>query len=230
MGAYIASVLLSLLSVPLLVRHLGIEAFGQYAAALSVVTIVSGLTEAGLTAIAVREYAMLPSHRRKALMANLLGIRIAAGVVGVALATAFAAVAGYGGELVLGTALAGVGMVIILSQSLLTVPLQVELRQGRVSLLEVLRQVVSVTLILALIALGASVAPFLAVTIPAGLVTLVVTVLLVRGRVVTRPAFDPETWWMLVRDSIPYALAIALNAMYIRIAIVVMSIVASGLQ
>jgi O-antigen/teichoic acid export membrane protein len=230
MGAYIGSVLLSLLSVPLLVRHLGIEGFGRYAAALSLVTIVSGLTEAGLNAIAVREYAMLAPDRRSSLMANLLGIRIAIGCVGVAVAVAFAAAAGYSDALVLGTGLAGIGMVGILSQSLLTVPLQVELRQGWVSLLELLRQGVSVGLIVILVALGAGVAPFLAVTIPAGAVVLVITVLLVRDRVPARPAFHPQTWWMLVRDSIPFALAIALNAMYMRIAIVVMSIVATELQ
>jgi O-antigen/teichoic acid export membrane protein len=230
MGAYVASILLSLLSVPLLVRHLGISAFGGYAAVLSLVTIVGGLTEAGLTAIAVREYAMVPADRRPALMANLLGIRIVFGLTGVAVATVFAAAAGYGGALVAGTALAGVGMVIILSQSLLTVPLQVELRQGWVSLLELLRQFIAVALIVILVGLGAGVGPFLAVTIPAGAVVLVITAVLVRRRASVRPAFHLGIWWPLVRDSIPYALAIALNAMYLRIAIVVMSIIATDLQ
>lgn len=230
MGAYVGSILLSLVSVPLLVRHLGITAFGDYAAVLSLVTIVGGLTEAGLTAIAVREYALAPSDRRPALLANLLGIRLVLGIAGVAVAVAFAALAGYGGALVAGTALAGVGMLIILSQTLLTVPLQVELRQGWVSLLEVLRQFIAVALIVTLVAVGAGVAPFLAVTIPAGAAALVVTVILVRGDVPLRPAFHLGTWWPLVRDSVPYALAIALNAMYLRIAIVVMSVIATGLQ
>ncbi len=54
MGAYVGGVLLSLVSVPLLVRHLGIAAFGDYAAVLSLITIVGVLTEAGLIAIAVQ--------------------------------------------------------------------------------------------------------------------------------------------------------------------------------
>ena len=231
MGAYVGSILLSLLSVPLLVRHLGISAFGGYATVLSLVTIVGGLTEAGLNAIAVREYTVLPAERRPALMANLLGIRIALGLAGVAVAVAFAAVAGYEGALILGTALAGVGMVLILSQSLLTVPLQVELRQGWVAVLELLRQFIAVALILILVVAGSGVEAFLAVTIPAGAVALVVTAILVRRRAALRPAFHVGTWWPLVRDSIPYALAIALNAMYLRVALVVMSIVlGTGLQ
>jgi O-antigen/teichoic acid export membrane protein len=230
MGAYAGSMLLSLLSVPLLIRHLGISAFGGYAAVLSLVAIVSGLTEAGLNAIAVREYATLPPDRRPALMANLLGVRFVFGLAGVVAAVLFATAAGYGTALVAGTALAGVGMVLILSQSLLTVPLQVELRQGWVSLLELLRQLITVALIVALVILGSGVAPFLAATIPAGAVALAITAALVRRRATLRPAFHVGIWWPLVRDSIPYALAIALNAMYLRLAIVVMSIIATGLQ
>ena len=229
-AAYAASVLLALISTPLLIRHLGLTAFGGYVTVLSLVTIVSGLTDAGLNAIAVREYATVPADHRPALMANLLGVRLVFGLVGVAGAVAFAAVAGYGRALVLGTALAGVGMVILLSQSLLTVPLQVELRLGWVSLLELVRQLIVVSLIVALVILGAGIAPFLATTIPAGIVVLTITAILVRGRGAGWPVFDVSVWWPLVRDSVPFALAIALNAMYLRLAIVVMSLVATELQ
>jgi O-antigen/teichoic acid export membrane protein len=229
-GAYTASVLLALVSAPLLIRHLGISEFGRYVAVLSLVTIVSGLTEAGLNAIAVREYATVAAEQRQRLMGNLLGVRLALGFVGVAAAVAFAAVAGYGKSLVVGTALAGVGMVVILAQSLLTVPLQVELRLGWVSALELLRQLVVVLLIVALVLAGAGVTPFLATMIPAGAVVFVITAVLVRGRATPWPAFDVRTWWPLVRDTVPYGFAIALNAMYLRLAIVVMTLVATALQ
>ena len=121
-------------------------------------------------------------------------------------------------------------MVIILSQSLLTVPLLVELRQGWVAVLELLRQFISVALIVALIIAGAGVAPFLAVTIPAGAVTLAITAIIVRDRAPLRPALHPAISWPLVRDSIPYALAIALSAVYLRLTIVVMSIISTGLE
>jgi O-antigen/teichoic acid export membrane protein len=229
-GAYTASVLLGLVSAPLLIRHLGISEFGGYVAVLSLVTIVSGLTEAGLNAIAVREYATMPAVERTRLMANLLGVRLALGLVGVAFAVGFAAVAGYDGQLVAGTALAGLGMVLIMGQSLLTVPLQVELRLGWVSVLELMRQLVAVALVVALVLVGAGVTPFLATNIPAGVVVLAVTAVLVRRRATPWPAFHVRTWWRLLRDTVPYAMAIALNAMYLRLAIVVMSIVAVPLQ
>ena len=222
--------LLALVSAPLLIRHLGISEFGRYVAVLSLVTIVSGMTEAGLNAIALREYTTAAAERRPRLMANLLGVRLALGLLGVGAAVAFAAVAGYPASLVAGTALAGLGMVVILGQSLLTVPLQVELRLGWVSALELLRQLIAVVLIVALVLAGAGVTPFLATTIPAGAIAFVITAVLVRGRAVPWPAFDVRTWWPLVRDTVPYGMAIALNAMYLRLAIVVMTLVATSLE
>ena len=181
-AAYAASVLLALVSAPLLIRHLGIRAFGGYVAALSLVTIVSGLTEAGLNAIAIREYATLDASARPRVMANLLGVRLVLGAAGVAVAVGIAVLAGYSGPLVRGTAFAGVGMVILLAQSLLTVPLQAELRQGWVAFLELLRQLVVVLFIVALVLAGAGVEPFLATTIPAGLIVFAATAVLVRRR------------------------------------------------
>ncbi len=230
MGAYVGGVLLSLVSVPLLVRHLGIAAFGDYAAVLSLITIVGVLTEAGLIAIAVNEYTTTAADRRRQLMANLLGARIVFTGTGAVVAVIFAYAAGYSDALVAGTALGGLGIVIILSQGLLTVPLQVELRQGWVSALELLRQFISVSLIVVLIVVGAGVAPFLAVTIPAGAITLAITAYIVRGRASARPSFHLAATWPLVRDAIPYALAIALSAVYLRLTIVVMSIISTGLE
>ena len=53
---------------------------------------------------------------------------------------AFAAAAGYGSTLVLGTAIAGVGLLLQLVQSLLATALQAQLRFGWVSVAELLRQ------------------------------------------------------------------------------------------
>jgi O-antigen/teichoic acid export membrane protein len=45
-----------------------------------------------------------------------------------------------------------------------------------------------------------------------------------------RPAFDRREWWRLIRDTIPYAAAIAVNVAYFRLAIVFMSLLATELE
>jgi O-antigen/teichoic acid export membrane protein len=153
-----------------------------------VITIVGGVTDAGLTAIGVREYSVREPGARDRLLRNLLGARIALTVVGIGLATAFSAVSGYGGALVFGTFLAGLGLLVQVVQNTLTVPLQTNLRFGAVTAGEVLRQVVAVLLIVVLVVAGASVVPFLATPIPAGFAALALTAWLIRGVVYFRVA------------------------------------------
>jgi O-antigen/teichoic acid export membrane protein len=229
-GSYVAGVLLSLISAPLLIRHLGVSDFGRYVTVISLVTIVGGFTEGGLNSLVLREFATLSDERRREMMHSAIGIRIMLTLVGVALAIAFAAVAGYGSTLVLGTALAGAGLLLQLLQSLLSVTLQAQLRFGWVSASELVRQVVNVTLLVGLILGGAGILPLLAVAIPASAVSLAVTVPLVLHSISLRPSFHAERWWRLLRETVPWAVISAVNIVYFRISIVLMSIVASATQ
>ena len=72
-GGYAVGTLLALASTPLMIRHLGFEDFGRYVTVMSLVTIVAGFTEAGLNTIALREYAARAGAERHAVMRDLLG-------------------------------------------------------------------------------------------------------------------------------------------------------------
>jgi O-antigen/teichoic acid export membrane protein len=223
-------ILLSLVSAPLLVRHLGVSQFGRYVTVISLVTIVSGLTEGGLNSVVLREYSTLQGARRAALMGSAIGVRIVLTIVGVALAVLFAFGAGYPRAMVIGTALAGAGLVLQLLQSLLSVSLQSELRFGWASTADFVRQVVNVALIVVLVLTGAGLVPLFAVAIPASGVSLVFTLAVLHDRRQLRPDFDLRRSWKLLRESIPWAVVSAVNIIYFRVAIVVMSLVASALE
>jgi O-antigen/teichoic acid export membrane protein len=227
---YVIGLLLAVGSVPFVIRHLGIADFGRFVLVNALITLASGLTDAGLQTVAVREYASRAPHARDRLMRNLLGVRVALTLVGVAGALLFAALAGYDGTLVLGTALMGLALLLGSIQTLLTVPLASDLRLGWISALDLGRQSLTVALMLALVASGAALLPFFAIAIVAAVLSLVVTVALVRRVVPLRPAFDVHEWWLLLRDTVPYAAAIALNVAYFRIAIVIMSLLTGALE
>lgn len=229
-ASYVATIGLSLVSAPLLIRHLGIASFGRYTTVVALVTIVNGLTDAGLVNIALREWVARAGEDRTAVLRSLLGIRLELSAAGVAIGVAFALIAGYRSVLVLGTLIAGVGMVLQALASLLSVPLQGELRFGWVSVIDVARQAVSVALIVVLVLAGAGLLPFFAVSVPAGLAMVFVAASLVRGRMPLAPQLRGREWWPLVRDSLPYAAAIAVNTIYFRVTIVVMSLIASAQQ
>ncbi len=229
-GAYVAGLMLSLISAPLLVRHLGEVEFGHYMTVTALVTIIAGFTEGGLNTVVLRGASTLGDEQRRAMMRSAIGIRLVLTFAGVACAVAFAAAVGYSDAMVIGTILAGTGLVLQLLQSLLSMNLQSRLRFGWASAVELLRQVVSVALIVALVLAGAGLVPLLAISIPAAAVSLAVTIPLVARYTSLRPSFHFRHWWRLLRESIPWAVISAVNIVYLRVAIVLMSLIAAAVQ
>jgi len=229
-AGYVAGLVLGLAAAPLLIRHLGVITFGAYVTATVILTIVSGLTEGGLNAVALRGYATSHGVDRDQLMRNALGARLTLSAAGVVVAIAFAAGAGYGSSLVLGVTFAGLGLILQLMQSILLVPLQSEMRLGWATLVDLVRQVVAVMLIVTLVLAGRGLVALLAVAIPASLVSLVLTATLVRQLTPLLPAVHPAQWWPLLRDSIPYAAAIAVNVLYFRLAVILTSLLAGDVE
>jgi O-antigen/teichoic acid export membrane protein len=226
-AGYVAGMLLSLLSFALITRHLGVERFGDYQTALSVITIVSAITDAGMATLAVREYSVLDGATRDRLMRNLLGARIGLTSAGIVAAVAFAALAGFDGALVAGTALAGIGVGCNVVQSMLAVPLAAHLQVMTQTLLELARQVVLVAVLVLCVLAGAGVLPLLAATIPAGLFGVVVTARIVRGRIPLRPALHADEWPRLLKLTVPVALTLATGTLYVYLAQVVTDLVAT---
>jgi O-antigen/teichoic acid export membrane protein len=224
---YVAGAVLSLLSFSLITRHLGVERFGDYQTALSVITVVSAVTDAGMATLAVREYATFTGPARDRLMRNLLGARLGLTAAGILVAVGFAIAAGFDGALVAGTALAGVGIGFNVVQSMLAVPLAAQLQLTTQTLLELGRQAVLVAVLVGCVLAGAGVLPLLAATIPAGLAGVVATAFIVRGRIPLRPALHADEWPRLVRLTVPVALTLATGTLYVYLAQVVTDLVAS---
>ncbi len=224
---YGATVVLSIGSAALLFRHLGVDDAGRYVTAMSIVAVVAGLTDAGLTAIGIREIAAQGPIPGSRLLRELLGIRLVLTTLGVLGAVGFTALAGYGVTLELGVALVGFALVLQNLQLTLSIPLQVELRFGAVVAADIVRQTVLALAVVALVLAGAGLVPLLATSIPAALAALLLTVVLLRRTVPMRPAFTLQTWRSLFREALPYAITGAVISVYFRVAIVVVSLVAS---
>jgi O-antigen/teichoic acid export membrane protein len=226
-GSYVAGMALSLLGAALMIRHLGVADFGKYVVVTSLVGIVGGISEAGMTNIAVREYTTRSGMDRHSLMANLLGLRIAVTVVGIAAAIVFAIGAGYERVMVIGTLLAGLGLLLTTVQQTISVPLGASLRFGWVSGLDFIRQAGLVAVILLLVAGGAGLLAFLAAPIPIAIVVLLLSIVLVRGLVPLLPAFHRRAWVAILRLAAAYSAATAVSSVYVYAAVIVTSLVAS---
>jgi len=229
-GGYLLGTLVATASSALLFRHLGVVNTGRYTTALSLVAIVGGLSDLGLTAIGVRELSVRDTGRRAAIARNLLGMRIAFTAIGLLLVMGFAGLVGYGSVLVVGVLLAGVGTLAQSSQSTLAISLMVRLRLGWVALITMIGQLLATSLMVVLVVLGASLLPFLAISIPVGVVTFAITARLVRDDIPLRPAFVGTEWRTLIVKVLPYSAAVAASTLYFRLAIILVSVLATARQ
>lgn len=227
---YLIGVVLSLVSVPLLFAHLGDGEYGRYTIVIALVTVVQGITDVGLGQIGVRELATRVGLDRDRLMRNLLGVRITLTTFGVALAVAFAAIANYGHTVLLGTVAAGIGMVLTVAQGTFAVPLVARLQLGWVTALDLLRQILSVAGIVALVLVGARLLPFLLISVPIGLIVLGATLALVSGSISLRPSFERAEWSLLLRSVLPFAAAVVIATLYLRITLVLASLLTNHKQ
>jgi O-antigen/teichoic acid export membrane protein len=162
------------------------------------------------------------------LIANVIGIRLGVACLGVAAAAGFAFVAGYDRTMILGTVLAGIGLVIGTVQQTYSIPIGVALRFGWLSTLDLLRQIAFVAVIVVLLLADAGLLPFLAATIPASIVVLAVAVPLVRGTAPLLPRFDRSEWLRIVRLVGVYAAAAAVGTIYVSAVIVTTSLVGTA--
>jgi O-antigen/teichoic acid export membrane protein len=229
LAGYAAGIGLSIGSSALLFRHLGLASSGHYVAIVALVSLAGGITDAGLSGIGVRELSTLAPSAAKRLFRNLFGVRMLLSAAGVIVAICFALL-GYSSMLVIGTLIAGGGVLMQTSQDTFAIPLQAQLRFGWVTAVDLTRQIVTAAGIVLLVLLGAPLLPFWASAAVGGLVASAAAAVLVRRSMPLAPAFERAVWMPLLRDTLPYALAAAVGAIYYRLAILIMSLVANSHQ
>ncbi|HWN73868.1 MAG TPA: oligosaccharide flippase family protein [Solirubrobacterales bacterium] len=229
-AANVAGLLLGLITATLLLRHLGVEDSGRYVTVLSLVGIAVSVVDNGLNVTASSELARRESGTRRPLLANILGQRLLVATVAWVLLVAFALAAGYPEEMVSGTALAGAGVLLVAIANAVLVPLTVELRNGGLAFVEVLRQVVTLVGVAALVAVGAALTPFFAIQVAAGLAVVAAVPFLVGRRGLVWPRFDRAEQRGLLGTALPVAAALALGQVYFRLVIVLMSLISSAEQ
>jgi len=224
---YGAGILLAAGTSVLLLRYLGVVDFGRYATVAALLGIVSGITDAGLTAVGARELAVRRPAERAAVLRNLVALRLVVTPIGVGFAVLFALVAGYDSTLVYGTLLGGLGVLLVNTQATMMMPLSVELRLGALTAFEVARAALTLAGVGLLVALGTGLLPFFGVQAAVGAVVLAATPLVLQ-RAGLLPTIDRPVARMLVREALPLAAALAMNVVYFRVLVILTSLLGTA--
>ena len=116
-------------SIAVTTRYLGAAGYGRFALALALLQTLGVLADAGLVAVVVREASRTP-QRTAELVGNALAMRLALGVVVVALAAAASGLPSYGPDVRTAVLIAAVPFAIGLVSSSLAAVFQVRLQLG----------------------------------------------------------------------------------------------------
>lgn len=231
LAGFVVVNLLGAVGVAILQRHLGVASYGEYGTVLALIAIVSSVADAGLSVTGSRELALRESGEpRRSLLGTIVGVRLVLTTLGMAGCVAFAWVAGYRDAMVIGAALAGGGSVLLAVQSALTLPLAVELRNGLLTVTELSKQLILLAGIVALALAGGRLVAFLGIQIAVGAGSLVVTALLLPRAWRARPRYDRDQWLLLIRETLPVAAAAVLAMAYVRMLVVVASLMTNEEQ
>ena len=227
---YAVNILLVAAAVPLMTRHLGPADFGRFVTASSVVMIVAGITDFGLSGVGTREYAVAGAADRRRLLANLIGLRTAATVAGLAVAYLFMLAGGYPSVVLAGVLISGLGLILLNTQQTYALALAASLRWGLSTFFELTNTLVVAGGTVLLVLIGAGLLPFYYISVISSLAALVATVLVLRGEIVVRPRLDLAYWWRMLRESIPYGAATTVGILYFRVALIAVSAISGATQ
>ncbi|MEA2313090.1 MAG: hypothetical protein QOE28_3058 [Solirubrobacteraceae bacterium] len=226
--AWSLGLLISVASAPLLVRHLGIVAYGRYLTILAVVQTIALIADNALANLALREYTSQPQELRASMLRNLLGLRLLLTVVGLALGFGFAVAAGYDHTQLAGLALAGGALFVFDYVGAFQAPLAVALRIGWISVVELVRNLVAALATIALVLGGAGLLPFYGVNLLAAIAAFAVVAMVAGRNAPWMPRADLATWRPLLRDVLPIAAATTFSSLYFRVVLLVASIVGTA--
>lgn len=230
LGGYGLGTLATVASSAVVIRHLGVIDTGRFLTVTALVTIVATVSDLGLTGFAVREYATGERSDGRRFLRNLLGIRMVLACTGLLVAVLFGLLVGYPDVMVLGTMIAGLGMIALVVQDGVSIPLQVGLRFGWVAGLQLTIQVgVAIEAVLLALA-GAGLLPFFALQLPVVIPVLVATMAIGGHDSRLMPALETEQWRRMVWRILPFSGAVVLSVVYFQIAQVMVSLLSSPTQ
>jgi O-antigen/teichoic acid export membrane protein len=198
-------------SIAVTTRYLGAAGYGRFALALALLQALGVLADAGLVAAVVRESSRAP-QRTAQLVGNALAMRLALGIVVVALAAAASGLPAYGPDVRTAVLIASVPFALGIVSSSLAAVFQVRLQLGRAAVADAAGRVASFGALVAVVAADLGFAAVVASAAAGAIVTLAITAAFVR----VPPAADRAVWRELALAAIPLGLTLAVAELYFR--------------
>jgi O-antigen/teichoic acid export membrane protein len=210
-------------SIAVTTRYLGAAGYGSFALALALVQMLGVLADAGLSAVVVREISREP-RRTAALVGNALTVRLLLGLGVVALAALLALVLPYSPDVRKAVLIAGVPFLLGLASSSVATVFQARLQMWRAAVADVAGRLAAFVALVVVVSADLGFLWVVATTAVGAAVALAVSVALVRGLAPVGPRAERQVWRELVLAGIPIGVTLAVNEVYFRADIFILSL------
>jgi O-antigen/teichoic acid export membrane protein len=217
----------------IIVRQLTVQEFGDYSVIFSLLGIVGFIADLRISRIVLADVLAADDTEAVHVVGSYTGLRLVIGIVSYAVAVVVvligAATGNYTQTIVVGTVVGGLNLVILSVAYGMILLFEARLWLRDVAISNVLGQVAAFALILGVAAAGiASLQWFVAATVLNAIVVLLWLVFTLRRGTGVRIRFERSQWWIWLKEAAPLALGAALDTIYFRIDIVMLSIMASA--
>jgi O-antigen/teichoic acid export membrane protein len=218
------SLFLGLATVAIMTRYLGDTGYGYYTTVTAFLQVFGILVDFGLSLTAVQMISKTGADVNKAL-SNIMTFRAISAVIFIGLAPIAVLFFPYPAIIKLGVLVTALSFFSNSMLSSLTSVFQKELKMFQLTVAEVTGRLVLVGLTALFAVLGKGILWILATISIANALTLILAYLFAKKYVTIKWAFDWDVWKELIKRTWPMALSISFNLIYLRMDVVILSLV-----
>jgi O-antigen/teichoic acid export membrane protein len=212
----------------IVVRELSKSDFGRYQFILSLLGIVGFIADLKLSRIVLRDLMAVDGDAAGEVVGSYVGLRLVIGFVSYAIAMAWVLIGGYPSDIVLGTAVAGLNLVILSAAFGVILLFEARLWLSDIAVSNVLGQAVQFVFTIVVAVAGVASILWFSWSTVANAIALTLWLVFVTHRAVrVRVHIQWGRWWIWLREAAPLALGAALDTIYFRIDIVMLSLLAT---
>lgn len=229
-GRYAVAVL-GWLGTAIIFRHLSLEKFGEFSVIFSLLGIVGFIADLRLSRIVLSEVLQADEHEAARIVGSYTGLRLMIGLVSYVIALVCVGIGAAAGEfstaVVIGTAIGGLNLIILSVAYGLILLFEARLWLRDIAVANVVGQIGGFAVILSVTVAGVgSLLWYVGGNVVNAVLVLGWLVFALRRGVRLRIRFERSQWWIWMREAAPLALGAALDTVYFRIDIIMLSFIA----
>lgn len=198
-------------------RALSPEAFAGFAVAIAIAAITQSIGDVAVNTVGQRLLVAAEPGERPALAAQLVGLRFIVMPLMTVVGVLYAVAAGSSAEEVQTVAVVCAGSTLFVAAAAWTAPLVIELRAGRASIVEAVRQTLIAAGLLVVVATGGTLIDYGLVYLVAGLAAVGVVIVLLEPQWRRIAVPSRETIGIVLREASWLALAITVNSLFLKV-------------